>query len=346
MSEKSIYFDWSEVFARDKKVNVVVGARGIGKTFGMRLQLIRDYIKRGQRSIEIVRYKEDIKYMVSSYHERIEPFFPDYEFRSDSSGLYLRKKRASNVKAQWELYCYIQSLSTSQKAKRGTFKNVHRVLFDEFALDRTNRFERYLPSEVDDLARIISTASRERADGKGGEAPYAYLVGNAVDRFNPYYERWEFDADMLGITIKNGRLFYNVVADTDIYRGTTAHLVSGESRETKMASGNAHADLAELCKVEKRKPAGAVPMLGIKWNSKDFTLWRSSDMWHVENKKAPSDVRVVATRLRDGGVNVQGGKWLRKNLRPLVEMYSLGLCSFDKAATHNDYLELMEWIEV
>lgn len=347
MSKKeSVYFDWGTVFCRDKKVNIVVGARGIGKTFGMRLQLIRDYIKREQRSIEIVRYKDDIKYMVSSYHERIEPFFPDYEFDSRSDGLYIRKKRKSKAKPPWELYCYIQALSTSHKSKRGTFKNVHRILFDEFALNSSNRFERYLPNEVDALARIVSTSSRERADGRGGETPYVYLVGNATDRFNPYYEAWGFDADELGITVKNNRLFYNVEADSDIYRGTTAHLISGESQETLMASGNAHAKLAELCVVSKRKPAGAVPMLGVRWKDKDFTLWRSAEVWHIENKSAPSDVRVIATRLRDGGINVAGGKWLRKNLRPLAEMYALGLCQFDKAATHNDYLELMEWVEV
>lgn len=340
------YFDWNTVFTRDKHINVVVGARGIGKTFGMRLQLINDYIKKGKRCIEIVRYKDDMKYLVENYHERIADFFPDFEFDARGEGLYIRRKTAGKAKVPWEQYGYVAALSMSHKTKRKTYKDVHRIIFDEFALNRRNVYERYLKDEVDSLSRVVSTASRERADGTGGDAPYIYLIGNATDRFNPYYEHWGFDADKLGITIKDGRLFYNVEQEEDIYRGTVAHNIAGETLETRMASGNAHDTLNDMCRLSKKKPAGAVPLLGIKWREKYFTLWRGKIDWHVEQKRPPEGVKTVATRLRDGAVNVQGGKWLRKNLRPLSEMYALGMCTFDTPNTFNEYLELMEWIEV
>ena len=53
----SKYYDWNKTLAYDADVTMVVGARGIGKTYGVRLQCIMDYIKNGFRFVELVRYK-------------------------------------------------------------------------------------------------------------------------------------------------------------------------------------------------------------------------------------------------------------------------------------------------
>ena len=344
------YYDWSLVFSKDKHVNIITGARGIGKTFGLRLQTIRDYIKKGWLCAEIVRYRDEVQDLVDDYHVKLAAFFPKYEFRSDSTGLYIRKKVSDDKKPpKWERYGFIGVLSVSYKKKRRSFpEGVHRIIFDEFALDPNDTYARYLNGEPDLLARITSTASRERNDDKGGHSPYVYLLSNATDRFNPYYERYGFDADKLGITIKDGRLFHNVEAKEDIYRGTVAHLLAGETRETQIAAGNAHEALPDLCRVSKKKPSGAVPLLAVRWKNDIYTLYRSSLEWYVQ-KKAPhvnSGVQIIATRLSDGGPNIPAGKWLRKKLRPLSEMYGMGMCLFDSADTWRGYVDLMEWLSV
>ena len=344
------YYDWSLVFSKDKHVNIVTGARGIGKTFGLRLQTIRDYIKHGYLCIEVVRYRDEIQDAVDGYHNKLAAFFPKYEFRSDSTGLYIRPKVSVDDKpAKWERYGYVAALSVSYKKKRRSFPaGVHRIIFDEFALDPGDTYARYLKNELDALSRIISTATRERADGGGGKVPYVYLLSNATDRFNPYYEAYGFDADKLGITIKNGILFHNVEATEDIYRGTVAHMVAGESRETQIAAGNAHAAPPDLCRIAKKKPSGAVPLLAVRWKNDTYTLYRSSLEWYVTRKAPHKDagVQTVGTRLDDGAVNIPAGKWLRKKLRPLSDMYGLGMCLFDSPETWRGYIELMEWLSV
>lgn len=342
------YYDWKLIFSKDRHINVITGARGIGKTFGLRLQTIRDYIKNEKMCIEVVRYREEIRDLADGYHERIARHFPRYEFKSDSRGLYIRRKPEEGKKGEkWQQYGYILALSTSYKKKRMTFNAaVHRIIFDEFTLDPTDRYARYLPNELDALSRIVSTASRERADGQGGNKPYLYLLGNATDRLNPYFEAWNLDADTVGLTIVNGILFHNVEVYEDIYRGTLAHAIAGESRETQIAAGNAHAALPDLCRLSKKKPSGAVALLAIVWKDKTFTLWRGSIDWYVAEGKPPHGVQIVGTRLADGRVDVPAGKWLRKKLRPLSEMYGLGMCVFDKPATYREYIELMEWLSV
>lgn len=344
------YYDWGLVFSKDKHINVVTGARGIGKTFGLRLQTIRDYIKHGYLCIEVVRFKDEIQDAVDGYHNKLAAFFPKYEFRSDSTGLYIRKKVTGDKKPPpWERYGFIAALSVSYKKKRRSYpEGVHRIIFDEFALDPNDTYARYLKNELDALSRIISTATRQRADGTGGKPPYVYLLSNATDRFNPYYEAYGFDADKFGITIKDGRLFHNVEVKEDIYRGTVAHMVAGESRETQIAAGNAHAAPPDLCKVSKRKPSGAVALLAVKWKDDIYTLYRSPTTWYVQKKPPPknSGVQTIGTRLADGGTNIPAGKWLRKKLRPLSEMYGMGMCVFDTPDTYRGYLELMEWLSI
>ena len=333
------YYDWQTIFSKDKYINIIVGARGIGKTFGLRLQTVNDFIKRGQFCMEIVRFKDEIPDLVRNYHSRLANFFPDWEFMAQTSGLYIRRRPEPGKKeAKWTQYGFIAAISQAHKKKRSTIpEGVHRIIFDEFTLDIRNTYARYLKNEVDFISSIVSTSSRERSDDKGGARPYLYLLGNATDRFNPYFEKYKLDADKLGLTIKNGVLFHNVPVDEDIYRGTLAHMIAGESRETAIAAGNAHAELP-----------GAVPLLAVKWDDRIFTLYRTPMDWYVQGKPPPqgSGVRTVGTRLSDGAVNIPAGKWLRKKLRPLSEMYGLGMCLFDSPETYRSYIYLMEWLQM
>lgn len=349
MGKKKIYYDWELIFSKDRHINVITGARGIGKTFGLRLQTIKDFIKNGYLCIEVVRYKDEIKDVSKNYHVKLAKFYPDYEFTADSNGLYMRRLVDSDKKPPWLQYGFIAALSTAYKKKRATYpEGIHRIIFDEFTLNPHDTYARYLKNETDSLARIVSTASRERSDGQGGKTPYLYLLGNATDRLNPYFEQWGLDADILGLQIKNGVLFHNVPVENDIYRGTLAHAISGESEETRIAAGNAHEALPDLCRIEKKRPPHAMPLLAVKWKTDIYTLWRGKVEWYVQRKPPPKGmgVKTVATRLADGTIDIPAGKWLRKNLRPLSEMYGMGMCVFDSPATYRGYIELMEWLSV
>ena len=65
------YYDWSATLSRQTDTNgeicVVIGAKGIGKTFGLRLLCVSDYLKRGRRFCEICRTKEEMKAVKKGY---------------------------------------------------------------------------------------------------------------------------------------------------------------------------------------------------------------------------------------------------------------------------------------
>ena len=65
------YYDWNLTLSYDADVTMVVGARGIGKTYGLRLQFIRDFLKDGSRFVELTRHQKQLSDFTSTYFDRI-----------------------------------------------------------------------------------------------------------------------------------------------------------------------------------------------------------------------------------------------------------------------------------
>ena len=63
------YYNWDKVFSYNAPFNMIVTARGKGKTYGFRKQAIKDYIKDGSRFVEIVRYNKQVKDVAQGYFD-------------------------------------------------------------------------------------------------------------------------------------------------------------------------------------------------------------------------------------------------------------------------------------
>ena len=73
----------SQILPRNADVNLIIGARGLGKTYGVRRYMLEDYIKNGYCFVEITRYREENNDVAANYFDRLiaDNVFPDYEFR-------------------------------------------------------------------------------------------------------------------------------------------------------------------------------------------------------------------------------------------------------------------------
>ena len=80
------FYDWAKTLSYDADVTMVIGARGIGKTFGLRRQCIRDFLKDGSRFVEITRYNNELSGVSDGYFNRLSelPEFGDYMFKTDA----------------------------------------------------------------------------------------------------------------------------------------------------------------------------------------------------------------------------------------------------------------------
>ena len=75
------YYDWHKTLSYDSDVTMVIGPRGIGKTFGLRYQCIKDFLKDGSRFVEVCRFKAELSGVSDGYFNRLQdmPEFPHHQ---------------------------------------------------------------------------------------------------------------------------------------------------------------------------------------------------------------------------------------------------------------------------
>lgn len=343
------HYDWNSTLAYDADITMVCGARGIGKTYGLRLQVIRDYLKNGWRFVEVVRYKNQVSLVSEGYFDRIASNgeFENVEFKTEGRLAYLSTKKKPNGKPLWELCGYILPLSDEQIYKKKTFNNVKRIIFDEFILNRKDIHHRYLEAEWEKLSNLVSTVTRERADVKGIK-PKLYLLGNALDLVNPYFEQ-------IGITKvpkrgyswwgdKHALLHY---ADDSEYseamaKGTLAgwmlnHAGDRENvfNEFLITSGEYITD----------KTPNAKFIYGMVYGGKTMGVWgdTSTYIYYINEKLPevmPRDSQVFTISKEDAKLDYMMARKGEKQLVSLAELYEANRVRFSTEGVRRAALEV------
>ena len=74
-----MYWDISRPLSYNCLFNFILGARGVGKSYGAKRWAIRDFLKTGKQFVYVRRYKEELK--------KIDKFFDDvsHEFEEQTS---------------------------------------------------------------------------------------------------------------------------------------------------------------------------------------------------------------------------------------------------------------------
>ena len=167
---------------------VFVGPRTVGKTFGARLLFPQSWKKRHERFVEIVRHKDEVEDLAPNYFLRTqeEGFFTDWEFNGNQKGEIFAKPPRQN---DWELIGWVLPLTDEQKIKkRNVYMNVRFANFDEFIIEESDRYHRYLPKEWVRLQGIISSVGRQ-IPGKKQTLLQVLMEANAVDFLCPHLEK-------------------------------------------------------------------------------------------------------------------------------------------------------------
>lgn len=188
---KAGYYDWSYIdsYLNEFNLVMVIGARGCGKTYGLRKAAIQDYIKRKERFVEIVRYKSELNDFSFGYFDKFvqNKEFKEYQFKTEGKRAYIaRATLDEDEKPEWELCGYFVSLSEFQRKKRVTFADVRRIIFDECVIDKRDSYHRYMRGEFSLLLEMASTIIRENPNEKNRAR--IFLLGNACDLTCPYFE--------------------------------------------------------------------------------------------------------------------------------------------------------------
>lgn len=348
MSDK--YYDWDKTLSYDADVTMVVGARGVGKTFGLRLQFVRDWLRDGSRFVEITRYKSEIPDVARNYFDRMVELgmFPDHVFRTDGKTAYIAKKSEDpTAKSDWQVFGYFVALTEMQKTKKRTFANVRRLLLDEATVDMSDRYHGYLSHEFELLANIVDSCTRERADdAETKRRPHVYLLSNACDLVNPYFVRYGIDTvPPEGYSWHAGKTFLlHYLRDAAYAEAKRENTVAGRMLQgtagERVASfndfGNGHDDFVEP------KPPCCDFHFGFVWRSERFGVWYdplSGNFWITGKIPNNTSAPVFALSRADNRINLMMVKRSNRLLQQLVDLAMYNQLRFDTVGRRERFYE-------
>jgi hypothetical protein len=333
---------------------MVIGPRGIGKTFGLRYQCIKDFLKDGSRFVEVVRFKAELSGVSDGYFNRLQemPDFKDYIFKTDARYAYIAKapedvedEEKKKPKPEWKLIAYFIALSDAQRMKKRTFDKVRRIIFDESILEHFDRYHNYLPNEFGVLANLVDTVSRERAD-TAGIRPRVYLLGNACDLSNPYFAHYSVGTDLkFGYRWYSGKTFLLHYVEGGEYSkekltGTVAGRMMAGTEAAKIAIDNAFVGVSN--EFVKKKPSRAKFNFGIICNGKRFGIWVDiqGGLYYVTNTMPRNTEKpIFALTVEDNKVNYIAARSANQTLAYFKEMYYLNLVRYQTLQVKRDFIE-------
>lgn len=328
------YYNFDKLFSYNFLLAFVITERGLGKTFGAKVAMLKKFIKNGEQFIYIRRYKTELDSALTTFWSDIQNngYFDDLELKV------IKKKMVTEFTCDGEVCGYAVPLSTANILKSTAFPKVKTIIFDEFLIDDTGLYK-YLKNEVNLVLDLMETVFRLR-DGQ------VIFLGNALSITNPYFAYWNLDLPYNSEfrTFKNGEIVVNYARNEE-YRK-----VKKSSRFGKLIEGTNYGRYAidnQMLKdnkhfIEKRPPDakfyGLLIINGINigiWNSRNGHLYMSE-------KFEPNTVHKFACDYNDHTeetifVNARDNLYLSLCLR----YYKQGLLRFENQKIKNICVNLL-----
>ena len=351
------YYDWQRTFSYNAPLTIVVGARGIGKTYGLRKACLKDFLKDGSRYVEVFRTKAAARVAAPGYFDKIalDDDFTDWEFKSDATGGYM-KPRGSGKKVKFQRVCYFVPMTAAQQKKQATFARVKRIFFDEFILDRSVPFARYMPGEFSRFGNIIDTVTRQRAGD--GTAPRAYLLGNAVDLINPYFTALGIsEPPKPGYTWHAGKrvLVHSAVqSESDAAAKLDSTLagmildIAGDEAEIASATQNVFTPKGDT--FVDRKAKVAYPLVSLVWRGIGVTLWArigEGPYYHIRkgiSEELKKQGRVYYFSKDDARIDYRAARRAEKSLRWIADALAHGKITTETPAEFETLTEVVNYL--
>lgn len=325
-----MYWDISRPLSYNALFNFIVGARGVGKTYGAKEHVIKNFLKNKSQFVYVRRFSKELA-GVDKFFNDIEQAFPGHEFRVKQD------KKMTAFLIDGEVAGWALILATAKIAKSVPFPAVTTIIFDEFILDKG--YYHYLPDEVTNFLELYSTVARDR-DVR------VWFISNAITFINPYFiyfnVKMPFGSD---IAYKDDILIQNI-------RDGEYQEHMQQTRFGKMVSGTAYGNYA-VCndylrdnkQFVAKKKATARYFFTFLFKGKQYGVWRDyvEGYQYVSEDTDPSSAILYAFTVEDHTPNtllLTGKK--PQLVQAFVEAYKLGLTRFESIAIKNMCADLIK----
>ena len=144
-----MWYSPDKIMTHNALINMVIGPRGAGKTYGLKERAIKNWINKGERFVYLRRYDSELDKVKDTLFNDIN-LNSEYPPVTYKDGQYWMEE---------EMIGYAMPLSISNQLKSASYPDVTLIIFDEFIIDETQN-QRYLKIEVRKLLVLIETIGR------------------------------------------------------------------------------------------------------------------------------------------------------------------------------------------
>lgn len=193
------YYSDENIKAQEARYNIIFGGRSNGKSTAICKSLIDDHMNH-----KIKKFGRAMRFITDARDDLMNAWFQsDYlmEYTRDTYGkeVWYDGQQWYFIKAGEDPYARktikdyfgrVFILNTEYKYKSAQFPDINRLIMEEFVL--LNSAD-YLPVEFELFMSLISTINRDRDDLN------VWLIGNTLNKANPYFEGLGINIDKLHI---------------------------------------------------------------------------------------------------------------------------------------------------
>ena len=338
MSDAPEYYDPGRLISRNATLNLAIGGRGIGKTYGYKKYVLKRFLGRGEEFIYARRYKGELTAAKNSFLADMPQELAGRMRVRGSQCQYCLTPELPPKKQEWAPAGYFVALSTAGNQKSVAYPKVRTIIYDEFILPPGGSM-RYLPDEPRMFLEFYSTVDR------GADRVKAFLLANSASIMCPYMAAWgvmpdggrEFVDAMKGYVcaqyIKPGK-YGEWVAQTRF--GKFIRRIDSEYAD--YAIGNVFHDGHDIF-VEKPGPDMSY-LATILGGQAPLVLWRrDTEKWWATTRR-PKQEKIFCHAPES---MTPGARLITKNDWPVAPArwaYARGKVTFHNAAARNTFTTL------
>lgn len=330
------YYSFDKVFSFNATFNFVVGARGLGKTYGAKKHVIRNAIRNGEQFIYLRRYKTELVGR-GTFFADIENEFPDYDFRVNGIlAEYAPMATRHEKKRVWKIIGYFVSLSTAQTQKSIAYPKVKTIIYDEFIIEKGALH--YLPNEAQGFNDFYSTVDRYK------DKTRVLFLANSVSIMNPYFLEYDIKPDQEGAIVKRADGFIVCHFVESALFGTKVY----ETNFGKFIKNSSYADYAVESQFKDNhnsmlgeKPSRAKYFISVETPAGVFSVWVDwgGPFFYIQEKRPKGEIlfTTVAEWMTNDKILASNSDKLFQYLR---SAFRTGKAFFDTPKSRNAFIEV------
>ena len=324
------WYSYNKVLSYGAAINMVMGARGLGKTYGAKKFALKNAVNKHEKFIYLRRYNTELK-QISTFFDDIQHEFPGHEFKLQGRTAVCRVIGDK----KWQEIGYFLALSTAGNVKSVPFPDVTTILFDEFIIE--TGMSRYLPDEVTKFLDFYSTVDRYQDNTR------VLMMSNSVSIMNPYFAQWRimpgdheiqrFGEGFICAHFVDSEQFAKEIANTRFGKFILKH----DSRYAEYAVNNEFRDNDD--RLVCRKTGEARYKYTIRCDAGSFSVWEAIHAVFIQRRRPKSNevLYTLTDDVREGEIGLVTSDYMVRWLRA---QYRRGRCFFDSAASRNSFQEL------